>query len=381
MINLQDRLSNAAFVFRGYNVTNLGRSQELLAHHAYGPIVEHYLEEASQVASEMLNRKIDLVARVERGEETDLETYGDAVALIISVEQAQLRLMEEFFDIDYAKARLSFGYSLGEIGALVAGGVLDMKTALHVPLSMASDCIELARDVTLGILFSRGPALDADAVYKLCLRINSAGKGVIGISSYLSPNSLLLMGQGNTIDRFADLMREWLPQKLYLRKNDSRWPPMHTPIVWQKHIPNRAALMMQTLPGGFTAPTPPVLSLVTGKISYNEFNARDLLARWVDHPQRLWDAVSETLSMGIDTLIHVGPDPNLVPATYKRLADNVTTQLAARSWEGVGLRAVSRAVRRPWLAKLLPTRSSLLRAPFVKQINLEDWLLEQEVRA
>jgi [acyl-carrier-protein] S-malonyltransferase len=123
MINLQDRLSNAAFVFRGYNVTNLGRSQELLAHHAYGPIVEHYLQEASQVASEMLNRKVDLVARVERGEETDLETYGDAVALIIGIEQAQLRLMEEFFDIDYAKARLSFGYSLGEIGALVAGGV------------------------------------------------------------------------------------------------------------------------------------------------------------------------------------------------------------------------------------------------------------------
>ncbi len=380
MLNLQDRLLNAAFVFRGYNVTNLGRSRELLAHHAYGPIVEHYLQDASQVASEMLGRKIDLVARVERGEETDLETYGDAIALIIGMEQAQLQLLDEFFGIDYTRARLSFGYSLGEIGALVASGVLDMKTALHVPLSMVPDCVELAHDVTLGVLFSRGPALEADAVYKLCLRINSAGKGMIGISSYLSPNSLLLMGQGDTIDRFADLMREWLPQKLYLRKNDSRWPPMHTPIVWQKFIPNRAALMMQTLPGGFTAPTPPVLSLVTGKISYNDFNARDLLARWVDHPQRLWDAVNETLAMGIDTLIHVGPDPNLVPATFKRLADNVTTQLAARSWEGVGLRAVSRAVRRPWLAKLLPTRSSLLRAPYVKQVNLEDWLLEQEVQ-
>jgi [acyl-carrier-protein] S-malonyltransferase len=379
MINLKDRLSNAAFVFRGYNVTNLGRSRELLAHHAYGPVVEHHLREASTIASEMLERKIDLVARVERGEETDLESYGDAIALIISMEQAQLKLLAEFFRVDYARARLSFGYSLGEIGALVASGVMDLRSALHVPLAMVPDCIELARDVTLGVLFSRGPALDADAVYKLCLRINTAGKGVIGISSYLGPNSLLLMGQGDTIDRFADLMKEWLPQKLYLRKNDSRWPPMHTPIVWQRNIPNRSAVMMQTLPGGFKAPMPPVLSLVTGKISYNEFNSRDLLHRWVDHPQRLWDAVSETLSMGIDTLIHVGPDPNLVPATYKRLADNVTTQMGAKSWEGVGLRAVSRAVRRPWLAKILPTRSSLLRAPYVKQVILEDWLLEQEV--
>jgi [acyl-carrier-protein] S-malonyltransferase len=256
---------------------------------------------------------------------------------------------------------------------------MDLRSALHVPLAMAADCVELARDVTLGVLFSRGPALDADAVFKLCLRINTTGKGVIGISSYLAPNSLLLMGQAQTMDHFADLMSEWLPQKLYLRKNDSRWPPMHTPIVWQRNIPNRSAVMMQTLPGGFTAPTPPVLSLVTGKPSYNDFNSRDLLNRWIDHPQRLWDAVSEMLAMGIDTVVHVGPEPNLVPATIKRLADNVTTQLTAKSWEGVGLRAVSRAVRRPWLAKILPTKSSLLRAPFVRQLTLEDWLLEQVV--
>jgi [acyl-carrier-protein] S-malonyltransferase len=296
------------------------------------------------------------------------------------MEQAQLKLLDEFFDIEYSRARMAFGYSLGEVGALVAGGVMDLAAALHAPLLLAGDCVELAREVTLGVLFSRGPALDANAVYKLCLRINTAGKGVIGISSFLAPNSMLLMGQGNTIDRFADLMPEWLPQKLYLRKNESRWPPMHTPIVWQRNIPNRSAVMMQTLPGGFTGPTPAVLSLVTGKMSYNDFNARDLLARWVDHPQRLWDAVSETLAMGIETIVHVGPEPNLVPATFKRVADNVSTQMAAKSWEGVGLRAVSRAVRRPWLAKILPTRSSLLRAPFVQQINLEDWLLEQEVR-
>jgi [acyl-carrier-protein] S-malonyltransferase len=380
MFNLKDQISNSAFVFRGYNVTNLGRTAELLAHRAYGPVVERFLRQGSEIASGLLSRKIDLLQRVQQRQETDLDTYADAVALIMAVEQAHLKLLDEFFDIEYARARMGFGYSLGEIAALVAGGVMDMETALHVPLLLAGDCAELARDVTLGVLFSRGPALDTDAVYKLCLRINSAGKGVIGISSFLAPNSMLLMGQGDTIDRFGDLMPEWLPQKLYLRKNDSRWPPLHTPIMWQRNIPNRAAVMMHTLPCSSSGPKPAVLSLVTGKLSYNDFNARDLVAKWVDHPQRLWDAVNETLTMGIETIVHVGPEPNLVPATFKRVADNVTTQLAAKSWEGVGLRAVSRAVRRPWLAKILPTRSSLLRAPFVQQINVEDWLLEQEVR-
>ncbi len=376
-IPLPERLANAAFVFRGYNVTNLGRSGELLAHRAYGPIVERYLREASEICASVTGRKVDLPARVRQGEEPDLSAYAEAVALIVAMEQAHLHILDEQFGVEFAKARLAFGYSLGEISALIACRVLPMEHALRVPLSITADCVALAHDVTLGVLFSRGPALDAEAVQKLCLRINAQGNGVIGVSTYLSPNSLLLLGQRGTIDHFGDLMREWLPQKLYLRKNEHRWPPLHTPIMWQRNIPNRAAIMMQTLPGGFTAPTPPILSLVTGKLSYTDWNARELIARWVDHPQRLWDAVSETLAMGIETVIHLGPEPNLVPATFTRLAENVKTQLASRSLQGLGMQAVSHAVRRPWLGKLLPTRSALLRAPYVEHVILEDWLLAQ----
>ncbi len=117
-LNLQDRLSNSAYVFRGYNVTNLGRSAELLEHRAYGSIVERWLREASEMASEQLHRKIDLLQRVRNRQETDLDTYADAIALILSMEQAQLKLLDEFFGVEFAKARLAFGYSLGEVGAL-----------------------------------------------------------------------------------------------------------------------------------------------------------------------------------------------------------------------------------------------------------------------
>ena len=93
---------------------------------------------------------------------------------------------------------------------------------------------------------------------------------------------------------------------------------------------------------------------------------------WVDHPQRLWDAIYETLAMGISTVIHIGPEPNLIPATFKRLADNVAQQ--ARG--SFGVRALSAAVNRPWLQRLLPYRASLLRAPYIQHVILEDWLLE-----
>jgi len=370
---------SAAFAFRGYNVTNLGRTPELLAHAAYGRIVEHWLREASDVCASVTRSPVNLVDRVRQREETSLASYAEAVALTVAVELAHLRLLEEFFGFSYETAKLAYGYSLGEIAALAASGVFDMAEALKVPLAMSADAVELAHDATLGVLFSRGPAIDLAKVDRLCLEINAEGHGVIGVSSYLAPNSLLLIGQGTTLDRFLRRIPDEFRERLYLRKNEHRWPPMHTPIVWQRSIRDRAAMLMQTARFKHAAPIPPVFSLVTGNISYDELNTREILTDWVDHPQRLWDAVYETLVLDIRTVVHVGGEPNLIPATFKRLSDNVQVQTGAKTWGGRGLRFVSRAARRPWLARILPRQSALLRAPYVKQVILEDWRLEQKV--
>ena len=129
-----------------------------------------------------------------------------------------------------------FGYSLGELTAVIAAGVFEMQHALKLPLAVAADCVELADNVTMGVLFSRGPVLDFDEVKRLCLHINAEGAGVIGISSFLAPNTVLLLGQYDTVDRFGQLMHDVFPKRVYLRKNSDQWPPVHTPLVWQtKH--------------------------------------------------------------------------------------------------------------------------------------------------
>lgn len=375
--NLQNRMASAAFSFRGYNVTNLGRTPELLARPAFRPILERWLREASEVCSDVVCRKVDLLARVERREETVLSTYDEALSLIVAVSLAQLELLSELFDVHYKQCRFAFGYSLGELTAITASGVYKMQNALRLPLTMAADAVALAEGTTLGVLFSRGPLLDYGGVHRLCVRINAEGQGAIGVSAFLAPNTTLLMGQGRTIDRFAELMQEVFPDRVYLRKNTDPWPPMHTQLVWQRNIPNRAGVLLNTLAGGFTKPDPPVFSLVTGKANYNDYNSREILVQWIDHPQRLWDAVYETMASGIKTVIHVGPDPNLVPATFQRLSDNVRNQLARGSLNSLGMRAISHAVKRPWLTALLPSRTALLRAPLVEHIILEDWLLAQ----
>jgi [acyl-carrier-protein] S-malonyltransferase len=375
---LKEDIRTAAFAFRGYNVTNLGRTAELLAHPSYGPTFSAVLGDASQACSEVLGRPVDLLARVRSAKETaDLSTYAEDVALIVAVETAQIRVLEESFGIAVGEAKLAFGYSLGEAAALIATGMYEMQHLLRVPLALADDAVALAHDVGLGVLFSRGPALDRIAVKRLCLEISNKGKGTVGVSTYLSPNAVLLLGQEDTLDRFKSAMRDVLPAQTQLRKNPRRWPPLHTPITWQRALPNRAAVMLETLPGGFRSPSLPLLSGVTGRTSYNDYNSRELLHRWVDHPQRLWNMIYRTLVAGVETVVHVGPAPNLIPATFKRLSEDVRGQLAGRSPANLGLRAVSCMARRPWLAKLLPSCAALLRAPFIRHVILEDWLLER----
>lgn len=374
--SLQDRLPSAAFAFRGYNVKNLGRSQELLAIPQYAPVIERYLDEAGQICSAATGRHADLVGRVRRNEETSLDVYAEAISLIVAMSLAQLELLEKFFAAPYRRARMAYGYSLGELTAVCAGGVFGMSEVLRVPLAMADDCVALSEGVTMGVLFSRGPVLDLDLVARLCLLINAEGDGVIGVSSHLAPNTVLMLGQGTTIDRFSDRMHDVFPARVYLRKNKDRWPPMHTPLVWERNINTRSGIMMHTIPGGMRKPDLPVFSLVTGKMDYTDTNARAIIYRWIDQPQRLWDAVYETLATGIKTVIHVGPDPNLIPATYQRLSDNVNAQLTGYSPSSLGLRAM--AVARPWLTAVLPSRTALLRAPLVEHIILEDWLIENQ---
>jgi [acyl-carrier-protein] S-malonyltransferase len=112
-VNLNPLMPDAALAFRGYNITNLGRSQELLAHADYGPIVREYLAEGSSVCAEVTGRPVDLIERVSRKCELSLDHYAEAITLIVAMEQAQLRLLAEFHATDHRRARLAFGFSLG----------------------------------------------------------------------------------------------------------------------------------------------------------------------------------------------------------------------------------------------------------------------------
>lgn len=371
---LGERIAESALAFRGYNMTNLGRTRELLAVPAYGDILRQELARYGAICEEYSPSRVDLARVVEDGVQPPLARYGESVALIVAVEMAQLRLLREVHNIDYANAKLAFGYSLGEMVAVCCGGAFAPEDLIRVPLAMARDCAELARDAEMGVLFSRAGVLPEAEVRRLCVETTAEGRGTIGASALLSPNTILVIGQGYSVDRLKEKLATALPEA-HLRINEHRWPPLHTPIVRQRQVPDRAAVLLETLQLGVLPMRPPVVSLVTGKRNYAPHTAREMLRQWIDHPQRLWDAVCETLASGVKTVLHIGPEPNLIVATFSRLSENVSQQTNGKTIDRYRMKALSGMAQRPWLASLLPARAALLRAPYVEHVILEDWLL------
>ncbi len=370
-------LKSTAIAFRGYNVTNTGRTAELLDHPRFGSVVERHLREAEAICSNVTGRPCNLVTMARENEPATLETYAENLAFVVGVEQAHVEILADVLEEPLASVRMAMGYSLGEVSALMATGLFSTETALGILVALADDTAALAHDVTMGIVFSRGPALNMERVKRVCVEITSRGQGTLAVSSILSPNTVLLLGQRDTVKTFKAEAKSLFETKVHVKLNDGKWPPVHTPVTWQRNVPNQAGVLLSNAAGGFGETRPRVLSCVTGDFGYNDWNARDLLVKWVDHPQLLWAAIEHVLEEDVQTVIHVGPEPNIVPATFARLANNVAAQLAAPTWAGFGMRTVSRFVNRPWLGRLLLREAFLLKAPAIRHVVLEDWLLDE----
>ena len=232
-------------------------------------------------------RRIDLAAYIRASEDRALATFPHDIATIVAMETGPARAPGRVSSTSRCgRCRLSFGYSIGELSALIFGGVFSLEQLLPDPARLRRDCAELAgRHDPRRPVHARGSSCPMEDVERLCLAISGEGKGLIGPSAYLSPNTALLLGQGDTLDRLerADPPTS-CPTKTMLRRNPNRWPPLALAARLAAAHPEPDRRRALSDRGGPTKPEPTVLSCVTGAASYDEScNTRELLDP-VDRP-------------------------------------------------------------------------------------------------
>ena len=330
--DLARRIGTAAFAFRGYDVANLGRSPELLDHPAYGPVVAEVLDEASEVCSEAVGPGSTSPPGSGPARRRRWTASRRTSRRSSRWSCAQVRLLEEFFEVPVRQARLSFGYSIGELSALIVGGVYALEQILPIPLAGAATAPSWPPTPRWASSSPEGPVLPTQDVERLCSAISSQGHGLIGPSAYLSPNTVLLLGQGDTLDRLEAAMGEFLPEQGH-RSGATRTTGRRCTRRWSGSGTSRTGRRWPstTSTGGCGSRRRRCSRASPARPATTSSNSRDLLIRWTDHPQRLWDVIYETLAAGIDLVVHVGPEPNLIPATFERLSNNVLKQMGSRA--------------------------------------------------
>ena len=115
---------------------------------------------------------------------------------------------------------------------------------------------------------------------------------------------------------------------VHLRKNNGLWPPLHTPILRDPLHPESCGIALRTMGAWHAIAQPAGAFAGDGQDELQRLQQPRDARALARSSSKLWDAIYEMPSVGVETLVHVGPEPNFCPRHLQRLSDNVTAQFS-----------------------------------------------------
>jgi acyl transferase domain-containing protein/acyl carrier protein len=182
------------------------------------------------------------------------------------------------------------GHSLGEIGAAVTAGILDVPSAFRLASRRGQLMNHTAR---VGRMLAT--ALDRNAAQALAERFS----GTISLAAVNSQSSCVLAGERAVLEQIAE--------ELGARQVPAQWLPVHYAFHSRAMDPVRSALAEEFID---LVPQPtslPIYSTVLGKKAEFTVFTGDYWARGVRDPVEFAAAVEDLLSDGVDALLEIGP--------------------------------------------------------------------------
>jgi len=188
------------------------------------------------------------------------------------------------------------GLSLGEYAALHAAGVFDAATAIHLAAFRGKAMQEAVAGLDCSMMAVLG--LSREPLLAACQEASTLG--VVEIANYNCPGQMVIGGETAAVNRAAALAKENGAKRcMPLRVSG----PFHTSLL----KPAGDALRKYLKSSDFLEPQIPVIFNCLGTVKSPTDTIPALLERQVKSSVYLEDSIRSMASLGVDTVVEIGP--------------------------------------------------------------------------
>ena len=276
-------MSRTAFVFPGQGAQYAGMGKDF--YEAF-PVCRQVFDAASEASG------LDIAGLCfEENDRLDQTEYTQICML--AVEAAILKAVEE----QGVCSDVNAGLSLGEYGALIASGVMDLPDAFRVVRQRG---ILMQNAVPSGGAMAAVLAMDAQKIEEICAQT----EGIVSIANYNCPGQIVITGEEKAVDAACEALKA-SGAKRTVKLNVSG--PFHSRMLSGAGEKLGEVLKDVTL-HDFSVP---YITNVTADYVRSADEVKPLLCRQVASSVRWQQSVERMIADGVDTFIEIGPGKTL----------------------------------------------------------------------
>lgn len=292
-------------VFPGQGSQKINMARDMYDRYS---LVKSLFKEAEEISD------IPLSNIIFNGSEEDLRRTSVSQVAIMLACISTLRVLEELLEAKINSfASLIAGHSLGEYTALVAADALSFQEAVAL-LTIRGKAMEEAFPSKGGMLAVIG--INNIEIVNEIAKKASVNNFVCEVANDNANGQVILSGNIEALALAAKIAKDEYKAKMVKFLEVSG--PFHSSLMQKATIELKKGLNKTTI----NKPNISVISNVTAKKIENVKDTKDLLLKQIVSPVRWRESILYASSLGVNTLIEVGPNRVLTGLT-KRIDNNI----------------------------------------------------------